>query len=349
MNDPAKIALVTTTINIPTVLALYREHDPDVAMFIAGDEKTPHDVVRDFAATLNTPASAPAIYLSPQVQQTLGYKCSDLLGWNTIGRRNIATLEALKWGADVIVFLDDDNLPLDPSYFVDFQHALTTPFNGLQASSASGWFDVGTLLFSSYDNSACPHRGFPHNKLSVPAFKPTSATVGVAAGICLGNPDISAITRIARNPTVHHCSKLLDAGIVVDNTNWTVFNSQNTAFIRELAPCFLMCPAFQRYDDIFASLIAQQYMRHHDLYVHFGQPFIWQERNQHNLLNDLAAEIWGETHILDFAHNLAVSLYGLTAIGAVDKMYDQLHLADLISNYTHELSKAWLEDVSKVL
>lgn len=335
----SKIALATTTINVPTVLELYRAHDPDVAIIVAGDERTPHKETADLVDGLGN-----AIYLSPAAQRDLGYKCSDLIGWNTIARRNIATLEALKWGADIIVFIDDDNIPLNPSYFCDFQHVLTTPFSGLQASSASGWFDVGTLL-----QPEAPHRGFPYEKASPPIIKhTTNAKVGVAAGICLGDPDISAITRIARHPIVHQTSKLLDAGIVVDPSNWTVFNSQNTAFIRELAPCFLMGPQFQRYDDIFASLIAQQYMRAHGLHVHFGCPMVFQQRNKHNLFNDLRAELHGETSIFDFVKQLAVSAGG-SATDAVARMYEQLNERAFLFPEIYWFVDAWLEDVSKVL
>ena len=35
-----KIALITTTINVPEVLALYRQCDQEVRFFVAGDQKT---------------------------------------------------------------------------------------------------------------------------------------------------------------------------------------------------------------------------------------------------------------------------------------------------------------------
>lgn len=342
MNDLVKIGLVATSINVPTALKLLRAHDPDVGIFVAGDQKTPHDEVRELMAELQPNA----IYLSPTVQSTLGYKCSDLIGWNTIARRNIATLEALKWGADIIVLWDDDNLPLNSSYFGDFQQAFTVPFNGLQASSASGWFDVGALL-----QPEAPHRGFPHTKASPPIIShTTNAKVGVAAGICLGDPDISAVTRIARSPTAHQTSRLLDAGIVVDPSNWTVFNSQNTAFVRELAPCFLMVPQFQRFDDILASLVAQKVMQERELHVHFGQPYIWQQRNPHDLLKDLQAELWGETNILRFAEVIDYApTSSLTNIEMVERMYTQLSHADLVDGDASRLVDAWLEDISKVL
>ncbi|GAI53134.1 unnamed protein product, partial [marine sediment metagenome] len=106
-----KLALITTTIGVPHVLSLYRELDKEAMFFIAGDRKTPHDEVRSLVSTLGN-----AVYYSDTDQEKLGYRSSELIGWNRIMRRNIALLEAIKYGADIIVTIDDDNIPLDRSY-----------------------------------------------------------------------------------------------------------------------------------------------------------------------------------------------------------------------------------------
>ena len=101
---------------MPTVLSLYRACDPDVMFFIAGDRKTDDLAVTNFLIDIPNHA-----YYGIDTQHKLGYKCSRLLGENTITRRNIMLLEALKWGADVIVTVDDDNIPLDKTYFSNFE------------------------------------------------------------------------------------------------------------------------------------------------------------------------------------------------------------------------------------
>lgn len=298
-------SLVLTTVNIPTVLALYRAVGPDVKIYVAGDTKTPIEA-RNFCVDIG------CTYLSPETQKSFGYACSDLLGFSTIGRRNIATLEALKAGAEILVFVDDDNIPLDPDYFCCFRNILNQefldancflvrrPFNGIQAKAA--WFDPGSRCFPT-DGKPVVQRGFPQQLKPETKFAPvTDAKIGVAQGMILGDPDTSAVDRISRHPQVHQVSELLRAGIVTDpRETYAPLNSQNIAFTRDIAPAFLMVPAFARYDDIFAGLIAQRIMREHDLYVHYGQPFVWQQRNPHNLLKDLKAEQWGAEHILDFA------------------------------------------------
>jgi hypothetical protein len=96
-----KIALCTTTIHVPHALKLMRKCSADVKFFIAGDEKSPHiDIVTALAGL------APYYYLPPESQGK--WKCSEALGWNTLARRNIAFLEAMKWGADVIYSWDND-------------------------------------------------------------------------------------------------------------------------------------------------------------------------------------------------------------------------------------------------
>ena len=108
-----KIALCTTTIHVPHAIHLMRKCGPDVKFFVAGDEKSPHtDIITAQTGLGNYD------YLLPGAQTK--WKCSGPIGWNTLARRNIAFLEALKWGADVIYSWDNDNIPTRPYHFVPF-------------------------------------------------------------------------------------------------------------------------------------------------------------------------------------------------------------------------------------
>ena len=342
-----KVACVTTTINVPKVLQLYRAYATagigtpygyDVEFFVAGDLKTGPGCA-DFCNSLDN-----VFYLSSDTQKALGYRCSEMLGWNTLARRNIATLEALKFGADIIVLVDDDNVPMNEFYFNSHVKALTAPHSGIKVTGQNGWFDVGQFL-----DPIAPHRGYPHTKYGAVACDPiVGAKVGVNAGICMGDPDISAYFRIANHPTVHRASILLDDGVVVDpDTSWTVFNSQNTAFIRELAPAMFMMPGVGRYDDIYASLICQRVMRERDMHVKFGRPYIFQERNHHDLLKDLRAEIDGMENIVAFANQLdLLDLNKMSVIDAVRCIYSS---DDILPTKSVQSAHAFLEDCEKIL
>ena len=335
-----KTALITTTINVPKVLALYRKLGPDVGFFLAADLKTPEEVELFLLNECNAETTG---YISVEQQKQNPYKCSKHIGWNTVRRRNIALLEALKWGADRIVTIDDDNIPIDMySYFAHF------PFsrNGIKATAPSGWFDAGQLMIPQ-----TPHRGFPYDRRGLPAYEPvTDIKIGVADGLCLGDPDIDAVTRIANAPIVHGVSELARAGVVVDpKETWTVFNTQNTAFIRELAPAMFCAPGLGRFDDIFASLITQRVMREKGLHVHFGQPFVWQQRNSHNLVSDLKEETFGMENILAFAESLDCTTLPQEDVATQIRLLYRNVPIGLIPEETVDAALAWCDDVETVL
>lgn len=356
-----KTALITTSIHVPTVLALYRKLGPDIAFFVAADEKTPREAY-EFCATIPNCE----IY-SPDRQRDLGYACSELIGWSCVERRNIALLEAVKWGADVIYSMDDDNICFDGygkqlrflfradeheqnRWYLNSQDMWGCSFfHGLKASSPTGWFDPGALLVPQ-----TKHRGFPIGIRSEPVFESvTDARIGVAQGLCLGDPDIDAVTRIAKAPIIHSVSELGRAGIVVDPACKTVFNTQNTAFIRELAPAMFQPPGVGRYSDIYASLITQRVMRERGLHVHFGQPFIWQNRNAHNLLTDLRQEINGMANIELFADCLdKMQLVGSSATeqaAYIYRAFNECEAYDIVPKQACEAALAFLADMEKVL
>lgn len=340
-----RTALITTTINVPKVLALYRKLGPDVKFFVAADEKTPLEAYQ-FCADIPDCE----IY-SPDRQRELGYECSALLGWNCIQRRNIALLEAVKWGANIIYTCDDDNSPTASPFFVAnhfevMDKVFIVGYAGLKASSSTEWFDPGCLLVPQ-----TKHRGFPIGIKPDPIFESvTDAKIGVAAGLCLGDPDIDAVTRIATAPIIHSVSELGRAGIVVDPNCKTVFNSQNTAFIRELAPAMFMMPGIGRYDDIYASLICQRVMREQGLHVHFGQPFVWQQRNQHNLCDDLRAEIDGMDGIQKFGEFLDhCMLPHKTVIENARHIYTAIGELGFVPDQSATAALAFCDDMEKVL
>ena len=151
------------------------------------------------------------------------WKCSEAIGWNTLARRNIAFLEALKWGADVIYSWDNDNLPTDGMHF-HYLARLWIPFTGIKVTGTDGWFDPGQLLIPP-----TRHRGFPHDRPPSKIASPvTGAKVGVAAGLVIGAGDADATTQIERKPDIGQVHILGSVGVVVDNRTWTVWNSQNT-------------------------------------------------------------------------------------------------------------------------
>jgi hypothetical protein len=327
-----KIALCTTTIHVPHALKLMRKCSANVSMFVATE--------KDFSE------EAFIVCKQARAQPVLGedWKCSKAIGWNTLARRNIAFLEALKAGADVIYSWDNDNLIVRTDHFYLLEQAIAYPLNGIKIEKMreEAWFDPGKLLIP-----ATRHRGFPHHKSDkgCRAEPVTDARIGAAAGLVIGDPDIDAVTRMEHRPDIGSVHILGQTGVVVDPHTWTVFNSQNTAVIRELVPAWFMMPGVGRHDDIYASLIVQRVARERDLHVHFGPPFTYQQRNEHNLIMDLRAEIDGMENTQKLAELLgSIELPDTSVIDQTHMIYDALRANSLVTLQQYEAAVAWLED-----
>ena len=119
--------------------------------------------------------------------------------------------------------------------------------------------------------------------------------------MCLGDPDIDAYTRMAAPVCISIADLISTNGYVVASNNRCVFNTQNTAYLRQFAPAMFCAPGLGRHDDIIASLLTQRVMRDAGYQVHIGQPFTYQERNHHDLLIDLKDEIWGYENFMEIA------------------------------------------------
>jgi hypothetical protein len=307
-----------------------------VRFFVAGDKKTPKAAL-DFVVNID---NAQHYYHGGG-----NWKCSEAIGFDTLARRNIAFLEALKWGADVIYSWDDDNLPVNRTHFDHIEFRFDSLFSGLKIAGDDNWFDPGFLLVPR-----TKHRGFPHDKSRMVTMEHVvDARIGVAAGLVIGDPDISAATRMELAPDIQSVSVVGHSGVVVDRNTRTVFNSQNTSVIRELMPSWFMAPGCQRFDDIYASLIVQRVMRERDMHVHFGPPFCYQERNKHDLLVDLRAEIDGMSHILKMAELLDnIVLVGNSVIDDTRLIYRALAKAEWYPKQGAAAAIAWLEDCENI-
>jgi hypothetical protein len=341
-----RIAAVTTTIHTPTVLRLLRKCSPDVDFYVAVDRKTP-DI------------SALAEETGAQIILGEEWKCSEACGWNSLSRRNVGFLAALKNGADIIYSFDDDNLPIDTKHFIHLDRLMiefksggvklqgSPLFNGvMMIGGTGGWFDPGVLL-----TPHTRHRGFPNSQHQrYLAGTVTDAKIGVAAGLVIGDPDIDATTRMEHHPDIGQVHMLGQSGVVVDPHTWTVFNSQNTAVIRELIPAWFMMPGVGRHDDIYASLIVQRVARERGYHVHFGPPFTYQQRNEHDLLKDLLGEIKGMQNIEPMAALLdAIVLPGKSVIEDTRWIYRVLADCAFVPTWSVMAGLQWLEDVETIL
>ena len=174
--------------------------------------------------------------------------------------------------------------------------------------------------------------------------------MGVLAGLWLGDPDIDAVERIVKAPNLVNYSTLLGSGVVVAKRNFSPFNSQNTAFVGELAPLMMVLPGVGRYDDIWGSYIAQRIMWELGWQVMYGKPFVYQERNPQRLISNLEKETYGMRNTLDFCTDLHdMELTASSVVGLLDEVSDHLsRKSHYIPQQTLDFLKAWVKDVEAV-
>ncbi len=339
------LAICTTTIHNPILLREFRKLDDDVLFVIAGDLKSPHGEIEALAAELGN-----TIYLHPQWQEQLGYASVHELPWNSIQRRNIAILEAVRQGADVLYVWDDDNLPAGALYLERLTQPLRDYWTGTVYQSANGWLNVGHFGRERYTA-----RGFPYSQKHVtPDYTPEDGRVrvGVASSLILGDPDINATERIERAPDVE-CYFTPHAGgfAISPKDTWAPVNSQATVWTRELAPLMLLPPGLGRVDDIFGSYLAQRVMQETDDHVYFGQPYVRQERNYHDLIRDLEQELFGMRYTEQFCADLkSVALSPQASVlDNLATLVEAVATFDYMPAQSIAFMRAWVEDIARVL
>jgi glycosyltransferase involved in cell wall biosynthesis len=299
--DGKLFSVVTTTINVPTLLEAYArdavDHDRRVEQIVVvGDRKTPPEAER-FCVRLEHDTGVRVNYLGVAEQEDYLARrpaFRDFLPWNCIQRRNVGLLVAYDGEADIVVTIDDDNFIEHDDYLG--RHAHLGDELELEAVEAdSGWWNVCTMLEEA---RGIPfyHRGHPlSQRWNEGEWRTTAirARAVVNAGLWLDDPDVDAVTRLcfpvcATGPSDRYRDRLALAP-----GTWAPFNSQNTALLRELIPAYLLFPHIGRYDDIWASYVIRHIADARGDLVTYGAPLVRQERNPHDYFKDLDAERFG--------------------------------------------------------
>lgn len=271
--------IVTTTINSPTEAILKFSSLEDWKLIVIGDKKTPHDEYKKINC----------IYLEPDEQEKKYKNLSNLIGWNSIQRRNIGFLEAYKMGAEIVATVDDDNYPYDDwgknilvnkTMEVDVYETQTKVSDPLCVTN----------------NKDLWHRGFPieliKEKNNFQYIGKQKKEVLIQADLWDGDPDIDAICRMTKKPMVK-----FEIKHPFSFTKISPFNSQNTFISRKIIPYYAVLPFIGRMDDIWASYIIQERFKNNLIY---SSASVYQNRNQHDLIKDMENEIIGYRNTLKF-------------------------------------------------
>lgn len=293
MTGPS-VAIVCTTIGDGAFLKHYAravaEYDGDVTMIVIPDRKTPKtlwDAAREYAEAGNpNRIYCPDLDMQTAFLERLGAPVG-MFPFDTDYRRNIGYLMAYESGADVVISIDDDNLPVDGRWLTEHALSLTGP-RELQTVSSYRHFWNPCILLEEMFGQYWP-RGYPYSQresdLSI-TVETATVTVAINEGLWLGDPDVDAITRLARRPVAHGVAQ--SRALAADT--WAPVNSQNTAVRRDVIPAYYFFRS-PRFGDIYQGYLAQACAKHLGQTVRFGSPVVRHERNDHDLLKDLEQEL----------------------------------------------------------
>lgn len=276
--------IVITTINEPTAATIKYCRKTDWYVIIVGDLLTPHQMYKALESAYKN-----VHYLTPEYQESNYKELSDIIGWNTIIRRNIGFIEAYKLGAKVIATVDDDNIPYEDwgkTLLVDKDVELD------YYVSDNGVFDPLSIM----NDNTIWHRGYPieylQDRFNIEYRGKINRKVLVQADLWDGDPDIDAITRLIYKPTVKfnitepYCSNAISP-----------FNSQNTFLSRSAFPCYAILPFIGRMQDIWGSYLLQESF---PCSVAYNKASVFQDRNKQDLITNLNDEMIGYRNTLKF-------------------------------------------------
>lgn len=276
-----KIIVTTTIYSVSEALKKFVSFK-DWFIIIVGDKKTPHQEYINLV-TLNGNIK----YLSPEYQEENYKEISDLIGWNTIQRRNIGFLEALKMNGKIIASVDDDNIPLD-NWGQNIM--IGKPTNVYYYETDEIAFDP--IGVTNYPNLW--HRGFPiqilNNRLN--KYKITRKTIipDIQADFWNGDPDIDAICRLEHRPMCFYD----DNYFPLSTNTFSPFNSQNTFFSRNALKKYMVIPFIGRMDDIWGGYLLEAL----GFKVVYNKASVFQDRNIQNLTKNMTMEYIGYENTL---------------------------------------------------
>lgn len=319
--------IVITTINPPTKAVRSFASLDGWRTIVVGDEKTPLDWQCQGVE-----------FLPLGYQKKLPFKLSSALPLNHYSRKMIGYLVAAQTGCNIIAETDDDNHPKSNWNFPEFD-AVYDEFR-----SGNGFINV----YERFTEQKIWPRGYPLDLVLTPGESGCSqsqASVGVWQALADNEPDVDAIYRLVLNETCQFNSReplVLAPGTVCP------FNSQNTAFRRDLLPLmYLPATVTFRFTDILRSLVAQPIMWHSGYRLGFLEATVTQLRNPHDYMEDFASEVpmFLQTRrtvdivkeVISAIRNIEDNLYAAYRALVYERIVEEAELSTL---------EAWLDDCS---
>jgi len=301
-------------------------------LVVVGDRKTPRGW------------TCPGVeFMSLARQAHLDYKLAELLPRDHYARKMLGYLRAVGQGAGIIVDTDDDNVPRRNWGFPDFE-------GRYRVSPADRGF---VNVYRCYSHQHIWPRGLPLECILRPAalldeqeFDQRTVRVGIWQGLVDGEPDVDAVYRLTSNAP---CRFEAGVPVVLGRGTLCPFNSQNTAFARELFPLmYLPAHVTFRFTDILRGYVAQPIIWRCGYHLGFTAATVVQRRNPHDAMDDFASEIPFYLHAEKIVETVEAAISARATI--TDNLvlaYEGLVRKGIVPRREMAVLQAWIADVQR--
>lgn len=278
-------------------------------------------------------------------QLTLPFELAKALPTKHYSRKNLGYLIAIQNGSTELVETDDDNIPRK-----EFWESKSVEVKSYNFEN-KGWVNV----YHYFTKNKIWPRGFPLEELQnkqteLSELKNEAVHCPIQQGLADENPDVDAVYRLTYPLPINFEIK---TKLALGKNAWSPFNSQNTYWYKEAFPLMYL-PSYCsfRMTDIWRSYVAQRIAWECGWAVLYHEPTVWQERNDHNLMNDFKDEISGYTNNF----TICEELQNLHLKPGKDNIFDNLIVCyqklidiNVIGKEEMPLLKAWISDLKKVM
>lgn len=195
-------------------------------------------------------------------------------------------------GAEVVAIVDDDNIPYEwwgKDLMVGKEVVVNYHCTNLPAFDPVGATNYPNLWHRGYPLELLPQRCYTFGKIK-------HLVPDVQADFWNGNPDIDAVCRMEHAPECTFDDKVFPMA----GNAMSPFNSQNTFISGKKLKDYFLYPGIGRMDDIWAAY----YLQAKGATVVYGKASVYQQRNEHNLIEDMRNEYLGYEHNLDIVKAL---------------------------------------------
>ena len=327
-----KKAIVVTSINPPTTaVKKFAEHslsNDDLNFYVVGDTKTDQNWHCDGVD-----------FLGITEQENIFYDFSKILPFKNYARKNLGYLKAINDGAKVIFDTDDDNLPYE---FWSYDKNAS-----LNKVSVTG--DNHCNIYKFYTSDIIWPRGLPLDKINCES-KITGVSneiTPIRQNLADLDPDVDAIYRLIFKKSTKF--SILENNLVPEEKVFVPFNSQNTYFDFEVFP-LLYLPSYVpfRMSDIWRSFVAQRICWQFSYRICFSNADLYQERNEHNLMNDFNQEVEGYLKNSFICKKLEdLDLNNLSISECLIKCYELLIEQSIVDSNEMQLIEFWTDFFKK--